>query len=440
MRNTKTQRKNATTFFLPLLCGLLLFACEGGKLDTEAVSRKVEVNAIKESTQTRVTNGMWEPGDAIGLFMKPSGSTLSASSVLSNNVAYITASGNTGFLPANEAERILFPFNVSDVNFIGYYPFTTEISDFNFPVNVSDQSDLATITLLYSNNATGLNARSPFANLVFSHQLSKIVVNIRPENPNTSLMGISVRLTNTGTTALFSLADGKLGAPITYGDISFNVSADGRLAQAIVLPTTDLSAKHLAIEIGDTQYVFAFSNALNITSFNAATRYTFNITLNPQGVNVITEGSITDWIDGEEEDITLDPCEDGVPDLTKGSRKNPFTIEEARANSGRTNVWVEGYIVGFYASTSRASFVNNNLGVGDALASNSNLALAFDVNESVATNTFPIMLGSGSIRNRLSLQQNPENFRRKVVIRGTIGTYLSTIGLRDLSDFEFLDD
>ena len=76
-----------TKLALPLLCGmLLLLSCEGGRLNTDAVSRTVNVNAVREGVQTRVTNGMWDTGDAIGLFMKRSGETLSETSVLAQNV------------------------------------------------------------------------------------------------------------------------------------------------------------------------------------------------------------------------------------------------------------------------------------------------------------------------------------------------------------------
>ena len=417
---------------------MLLASCEGGRLNTDEVSRPVQVNAMREGIQTRVTDGVWDAGDAIGIFMKPSGVTLSESSVLANNAKY-TSTGGTQFSPATDADRILFPFNASNVDFISYYPFNSELSGFNLLVDVTDQSDLSAINLLYSNNATGLNSRSPQANMLFSHQLTKIIIHIRPENLSNNLSGLTARLTNTGTTATFSLATGTLSAPTTHGDVVFNISADGRLAQAIVLPATTLSSKHLVFDIGDLQYVFALSQSLNITSFNATTRYTFNVTLNPHGVSALTEGSITDWIEGAEEIIILDPCEEGVPDMTKGTRDNPFTIEEARAQMGSTNVWVKGYVVGFYTGSSFRNFVNDFTGENDTPASNSNLAIATVATESVADNTFPIMLGSGTIRNRLSLQQNPENFGREVVIRGTIGTYMGTTGLRDLTDFYFVE-
>ena len=440
MKST-TLRKKLANFVLPFFFGALLLSCEGGRLDTEAVSRAVEVSAVREGIQTRVTDGMWDPGDAIGLFMKSSGAQLSEASVLARNVKYVT-SGGINFLPADESVRILFPFNTSNVDFIGYYPFTTELDGFNVPVDVSDQSDLSAIALLYSNNATGLSSRSPVANLTFRHQLTKIVLNIRPENPATILNGLTVRLTNAGTSASFSLVDGTLSAPTTHGDIPLNVSADGRSAQAIVLPAGNLTGMHLALNIGDLQYVFPLSGSTNIASFDAGTRYTFNITLNPQGVGVLSEGSITNWIEGGEEDITLDPCEYGVPDMTKGTRENPFTIEEARANSGSTNVWVKGYIVGFYSTTTNAhaNFVNNLTGLESDGISQANLALATDVNEIIAVNTLPVMLGSGTIRNRLNLRANPENFGKKVIIRGTIGNYLQTIGLREITEFEFVEE
>jgi hypothetical protein len=421
---------------LPLICGILL-SCEGNTLDTATVSQSVQINAVREGVQTRVTNGMWDTGDAIGLYMKRSGETLSETS-LTQNVKYVT-SGSANFSPENDNEKIIFPFNASNVDFIGYYPFSTEIIELNYPVDVSDQSDQSAINLLYSNNAMGLNAKSPYANMMFTHQLTKIVLNIRSGNNSNDLSGLTAKLTNTGTNALFSLRDGKLASPTNHGIISFKVADNGRFAEAIVLPTTNLSGKHLVFEIGEVAYLFPLSNSLNISSFDKSTRYTFNVTLNPHGTSIIAEGSITDWIDGPEEDLILDPNDGDLPDLSKGTKGNPFTIEEARANQGRTNVWIEGYVVGFYATGARGSFVNDIVVNDSTQASQSNLALAFDVNESVANNTFPVMLGTGAIRDGLNLRANPGNFKKKVIIRGNIGTYMNTIGLRDLTDFELVE-
>jgi hypothetical protein len=426
----------AKYLFLPLMCGLLL-SCEGNPLDTTTASRTVQVNAVKESTQTRVTDGVWDAGDAIGLFMIRSGDALNEAALV-QNVKYVT-SGGVNFLPENESERILFPFNVSDVDIIGYHPFTTAIDGFMFPVDVSDQSNQSAINLLYSNNATGLNARIPHANMSFRHQLAKIELNIRSENNETDLSGLTVRLTNTGTHAQFSLIDGTMSPPSAYGNIVFRTAANGRFSEATVLPTTDLSGKHLVFEINGVTYLFALNSSLNIHSFNKSIRYIYNVTLNPQSVSVTIESSIEDWINGPSEDITLDPNDGDIPDFSKGTKNNPFTIAEARENSGRTGVWVEGYIVGFYLTTARTSFVNNFDGEGEVLASQSNLALAIDKSEDVATNTFPVMLGSGAIRNQLNLRANPEHFKRRILLRGTLGTYMATVGLRDLTDFEFVE-
>lgn len=424
---------------MPFICGALL-ACEGGGIDPSAVSRAVQVNAVIENVRTTGTaSNMWRTGDAIGLFMVRSGEGLSETA-LAQNIQYVT-SGGTSFLPGNETERILFPFNASNVDFIGYYPFTTEINGVFYPVDVTDQSNQAAIELLYSNNARGLNSKSPFANLTFSHQLTKIILNIRPEDTFTDLSGLSVQLANTGTNARFSLTDGTLSPPTLYGNISFKTTPNGRFAEAIILPTTDVTGKHLVFEVNETTYLFDVSSSLNINSFDKATRYVYNVTLNPQGTGVITDSSISDWIDGPTESITLYPNEGDVPDFTKGRKNNPFTVEEARLNSGRTDVWVIGYIVGFYPTSTFRSFVNDAVGVEGALASQSNLALAFGSNETVAENTFPIQLpSSGRIRNELNLRANPDNFKRKVLVRGDIATYLNTIGLRNLTDFEFVGE
>ena len=135
--------------------------------------------------------------------------------------------------------------------------------------------------------------------------------------------------------------------------------------------------------------------------------------------------TIDDWITGPTDDIIAN--EDSTPQ--KGSETDPFTVHEAKNNLGKKQVWVKGYIVGYYSSSSLASFVNNS----GELASTTNLAIAFSSTETDKAMTFPIQLSSPtltSIRNIINLKDNPLNFQKEVLLKGDIETYYGTIGLK----------
>jgi len=71
--------------------------------------------------------------------------------------------------------------------------------------------------------------------------------------------------------------------------------------------------------------------------------------------------------------------------------------------------------------------------------SQSNLALADNQGETDLARIIPVMLGTGSARNALNLRDNPDNFDKKVKIRGDLGTYFSAPGLRDINAYEFIE-
>lgn len=127
-------------------------------------------------------------------------------SVIRQNVKYVT-SGALSFLPADEPDEIILPFDGSDVDFLSYYPYREEINNFLYPVDLSNQSVQADIDLLYSDNATGCNAKNPNVRMLFSHQLSKIVLNI-VHDKSFDLSDLSVIITNAGTVATFDLVTG----------------------------------------------------------------------------------------------------------------------------------------------------------------------------------------------------------------------------------------
>ena len=130
--------------------------------------------------------------------------------------------------------------------------------------------------------------------------------------------------------------------------------------------------------------------------------------------------------------ITLDTLRTWTSDIwnnleittNKGTQKETaYTVAEARTlEGGLTDVWVTGYIVGYYVSSS--SFEAGGTG------SETNLALADDSGETVKSNTLSVKIPDTAIRDALNLAANPGKLYQKVWLKGrTIESYFGEPGL-----------
>ncbi len=410
-----------------LICGLtvgVLYSCYQETPNPGHFEKTIEVNASIQNVFTRAADNSWAVGDAIGIYMKKSTNSLS-SSALAQNVKYTTSNGSGTFESSDPTKAITLPYTGTKVDFIAYYPQKTTISSYSYPVNLSDQSKQTDIDLLYSDNAKEITTSNPSVNLNFIHQLSKIVLNITSNKSDYSLSGLRVKIANVGITASFSLIDGSLGAPQTIGSIALKMSADGSSAEAILMPSTDLSDKTLIFVVGEDSYTIPLTTITNLSSFDKSTKYTFNIELHPMigAIATMTGSEITNWTNAPVETAIIN--QDSFP--YAGSSENPYTIGEAKVNMGEKDVWVKGYIVGYYSGTSYSFFVNN----ADSVTRNTNIALAASTTETDPAKTFPVSLSTGSvIRDVLNLQTHPENLNKVILIKGDIDTYYGTVGMK----------
>jgi hypothetical protein len=173
-----------------------------------------------------------------------------------------------------------------------------------------------------------------------------------------------------------------------------------------------------------------------IQAFNKSTRYTYNIYLDSDLIPAVTLGEISDWTEGPSGNATIPTTNEDPPRIT-GSKRTPYTISEAQAEQGKTDVWVEGYIVGYFSSTSMNSFSTDFSVIEEV--SRSNFALATNQGETDIAHIMPVQLGSSSIRNELNLRDHPDHFNKKVKIRGDLDSYLGASGLRDIKQYEFIE-
>ncbi len=423
-----------TKDLLFLFISLFLISCEGEIIDKSLGSRPANINAIITNVNnSRMTGDAWENGDSIGMYMKKENTNLNVG-ILADNIKYVTTGGST-FTAANPDEDILFPFNGSNVDFIAYFPYKKNISNYAYPVDVTNQNNQSALDLLYSNNAIGLNSANPNVNLNFSHQMSKVVLNITPENPTADLSDITIKITNASLKTQFLLSDGSLSAPTEIGDLFFKISSDGKFAEAILIPMSNLIGRTLVLIIAGETYIYDLGSNANISSFDKGTKYTFNIVINPSGVQAtVSSSSIASWNEVTEEDIAIIPGNDPGSITSTGEFDNPLSVTEAPIFLDQKDMWVKGYVVGYYTSTSYTSFVNN----ATEVTSTSNIALALTPTETEPKKTFPVQLPSGTIRDILNLQDNPQNLGKEIMLRGDISNYYGLVGLKN-TDRAFID-
>ena len=421
-----------TEFLFFWLIFLLIVSCEGEPTIWGTTDSQITINANIEGASTRVSNTTWHKGDEIGIYIKDVGKSLSEYS-LQNNAKYINENGNSSFTAASESDILYFPNNGNSVDFIAYYPYRDIINDFKYPIDVSSQTDLPSIDFMYSNNGVDIGKDKGVANLTFSHQLCKILINIRGYGDK-NLSDLRVVITNVATKVIFDLNRGELQPATDFADIELIVNNDGEPIEAILLPEDDLSQKEIwLIFDGDECMIYRYSlgSDKNITSFQKSTLYTYTINLNSEDKAQGVQSGIIDWAQGPETNVIAEQTEQTPPSI-KGSKSSPYTIAEAQTHQEKKDVWVYGYIVGSFTGNSVKSFTPD-----PSTAKNSVIAISDTKHEANSDAILPVELPSGKIRDALNVLNNPSNIGKKIKIKGNLEKYYSAPGLKSPKEFTF---
>lgn len=377
---------------------------------------------------TRITGNSWDIGDAIGVYMKKAGDKLNQNS-LALNVKY-TTEGAIDFVNSS-SEKIYFPYKKENVDFISYYPYTANIIDFIYEVDVTNQNDLSNIDLMYANNVTEVNSSSKIINLDFKHQLTKVVINFKDVLTAEDIESLNFKITNVNTLASFCLSDKILTVNENIAsDVSFYINKDNKRAEAILLPTNDLTNNVFIIELGGVTYSYPLVNSVDIKSFSPSTKCVYNITLESNADRVLQEvtAEITDWITVSE-DITATENDDNYvhpePPLSigDGTKENPYSINQILegGNQNTKGIWIEGYIVGYY--NPREEFEKAFQFGKPTLTNVNNFAIADLIDEKSYNFTLPVYVDSnkynGNFRDALNLHKN-DNLGKKILILGNL--------------------
>lgn len=336
---------------LTALAGIVAGCIEDTRsLDEHPVSFESSIGEPSSVTQnTRKTSSDWSDDDTIGVYMVAHGGSIADHSLNSNVVHRHVGSGNFASAPGGE---IFYP-RVGSVDFVAYHPWRADLDDHLYRVDLTDQTNPATIDLIYSNNATGHSA-GDVPLLEFHHKLTKLVFNVA-DTTGASGEGLQAELTGVRTKAMFDLATGSLAMPDQNLDtISLMRVEDGdddrtttRL-EAIVLPESPSApAIDFALTDGTTATL-----PLTRADWRAGKIYIHNVTITAAGEAVSTGGSvIVDWDDQDRkpEDYRIvktnpdDADSPGKTDDDASNRVKQYFIETFGNRALASSVKIDAY-------------------------------------------------------------------------------------------------
>jgi len=261
----------------------------------------------------------WMAGDRIGIYMFGSGQTTAPDQA---NVPYSAeSSAPTTAFKADEAP-LSYPVKEEPVDFIAYYPYSEKVTDMIYPIDLADQSaSLVAHDLMYAkadNNGNGYTYGS--VSLAFTHQLSKITLNITDENKDV-LAPDGITIKGMYTQGTFNVSTGALIKGTTKGDILPYKNKDAY--EAILMPAFTFAPGHeVAMEIAGQSYVWKMQESYGGLEIKAGYSYTFHMTVDTstgeiEAILVDFNGnSIAPWGNGgshEEHDFGLPEYEnDGL--------------------------------------------------------------------------------------------------------------------------------
>lgn len=150
-----------------------------------------------DGMKTRMSDNQWDKNDEIGIYMLKD-----SKKIIHKNVRFVS-DGTKSF----GGPVLKYPSDGSSVDFLAYYPYTSNIDSGIYKINLSDQSVPSKIDFLYSNNASKKNNKDRVIDLNFKHKLCMLRFTKDKITSNIDAMNFEIKVVVDGE---FSLLDGTL--------------------------------------------------------------------------------------------------------------------------------------------------------------------------------------------------------------------------------------
>ncbi|MBP5210495.1 MAG: hypothetical protein J6Z27_01480, partial [Bacteroidales bacterium] len=195
-----------------------------------------------------------------------------------------------------------------------------------------------------------------------------------------------------------------------YNETRYAFFAPGNISFSLLTADESLPLMNRVLEEG-------VQLRINLEASTNESQSTFTIAVDTTATYITEDLLIGDHFDGE----------DG------SSAQKAYSVESAKQHIGET-VWVWGYIVAGYNSTSASS-----ISFTPPFASASSMAIASSPSVTLFDSCMSVTLASGTqIRTEANLVDNPDVLGRKIFIKGTIvESYLGLIGIKPVKEFNW---
>jgi hypothetical protein len=254
-----------------------------GLLEIQFTGQVLQVATLNGVPAPKTLNSVWGANDRIGIYMiKAVPGTLEEEYILVGNRQLAATGGATTSFYAVEGGPMFFPENPNEsVKFLAYRPFSADITaDFMLPINLTDQSDLSKLEILYVPATESFNrTRAEAIPLEFVPQLTKLVFQItngtgvsRPVE-----YGLEVRILGQRTQGEFDLTNGAISASDELSEIIVQSAGEGTIvtAEAVVFPGSATGIQLLITNDAGQE----FTVNLPSQTWANSTLYTYSITL-----------------------------------------------------------------------------------------------------------------------------------------------------------------
>lgn len=417
--------------------------------EVEAIFRSAISRAERQSSATRASGTIWDSGDAIGVFAVNQSETPDIYTIYNEkgNIKYITnLSGSiANFLAADEA--ITFPVTKEQLDFIAYYPYTSRGiiggsgseggsetgSDLSLQIDISQQLPHSNIDLMYA-RSTSHNIDNPEVGLTFTHSLSQLVMELTADE-NISLEGAGVTIHNAitqgnmnledGTVYLAETISGEIITPLTV----YNSAENSIIATAIILPGQDLSGTEVHIQTADGS---TYNWQPDEYQLLPGVRRSYRLNLTPHSIEIkVTGSAISDW---QDDPVVLIEDISPVGVIGNGTKESPYTVAQAIINQGQTEVWVEGYIMGWGKGSLNLEVLTTTTDSNSA----TNIVLADNNTEIDTSKMIPIKFSTveNDPQKQLNLKDNNHLLGIKVKVCCNLSKEYSVPGGNEIIGFE----
>jgi len=251
---------------------------------------------------SRAVDTKWSPNDQVGIYMIAHEGSLPAGADFSRYKVSGSGGESVVFVPTDADETLYYPTDGSSVNFVAFSPYVAPTDNAAIYSAFSDQSEPAkmeAVDFLYHKGTTAYNQTDASATLTFTHELSKLVIEVVTTDDATQidLTALDIQVTGVPDAVTANLSDGSLTASGSTTRVTpFVTDVSGkRTATAILVPHASGAGRSIEFTVPNVG-VFTHAFAHDYT-FASGKEYQLTFTLNRKGAKL--DGmQINDWLDG----------------------------------------------------------------------------------------------------------------------------------------------